>query len=80
MVITAWAAHIAPKGLPAEVYKKWVSSYARVAASKEWEELCVRSGSNASPDCVGEEAVKFLDKDAEMQRPILEEIGAGQKK
>jgi len=80
MVITAWSAHLAPKGLPADVYKKWLTAYAKVAASKEWEERSLKSASNASPECVGEEAVKFLDKDAEIQRPILEEIGTGKKK
>jgi hypothetical protein len=34
----------------------------------------------ASPEYVGEAAAKFLDRDAEIQRPILEEIGVTKKK
>jgi len=74
MVLTSWAAYVAPKGLPAEISKKLLSTYVKVASSKEWKDWCATRGSIPTPEYVGEGAVKFLDQDAEMQKPILEAI------
>jgi len=79
IVLSAWAAGVAPKGLPPEVYQKIISTTRKVAESKEWRDYCVATGSVASPEYVGEAAAKFLDRDAEIQRPILEEIGVTKK-
>lgn len=79
MVVTGWAGIVAPKGLPSDVYRKLVSIHAKVAGSKGWQDYCTATGTMAYPEYAGEEAVKFLDQDAEIQRPILEEIGAVQK-
>jgi len=74
MVLTSWAAYVAPKGLPAEISKKLLSAYVKVASSQAWKDWCATKGSIPTPEYVGEGAVKFLDQDAEMQRPILEAI------
>ena len=74
IVLTSWVAHLAPKGLPTEVSRKLLSTYSKVASSREWKEWCAAKGSIPSPEYVGEAAGKFLDQDAEMQRPILESI------
>ncbi len=74
MVLTSWVAHLAPKGLPAEVSKKLLSTYGKVASSREWKDWCAAKGSIPSPEYVGGGTNKFLDQDAEMQRPILESI------
>jgi putative tricarboxylic transport membrane protein len=80
MVLNAWAAHVAPKGLPPEVHKRLTEAHAKVAASREFGEICARTGSIPTPENVGQQAVKFLDDDAEMQRPILEELGVVKEK
>lgn len=80
MVMNGWIAYVAPKGLPQEVYKKLVAASAKVAATKEYVEENAKTGSITTPDCIGQEAVKFLDEDAANQRPILEELGAAKDK
>lgn len=45
---------------------------AHESSSKEWRKWCEQKGSVSTPQYVGEEATKFLDRDAEIQRPILE--------
>ena len=80
IVLSAWAAGVAPKGLPPEVSQKLISAAKKVAESKEWRDYCVMAGSMATPEYVGEGVMKFLDQDAEIQRPILEEIGAAKSK
>jgi tripartite-type tricarboxylate transporter receptor subunit TctC len=76
MVMMAWGAALAPKGLPSDIYKKLTSAHAKVAGSKAWQDFCKATASVESPEYTGEGAVKFLDQDAEMQKPILEEINA----
>jgi len=71
----SWTCHIGPKGIPAEVMQKLHSAFRKLAATPEWREWCAAKGSIPSPELVGEEAVKFMDRDAELQRPILEELG-----
>jgi hypothetical protein len=51
-----------------------------VAATKEYMEENNKTGSINTPECIGPEAVKFLDEDAGKQRPILEELGAAKDK
>jgi len=80
IVLSAWAAGVAPKGLPPEVSQKLILAAKKVAESKEWRDYCVMAGSMATPEYVGEGVMKFLDQDAEIQRPILEEIGAAKSK
>ena len=75
IVLSSWAAGVAPKGLPPEVSQKLIAATKKVAESKEWRDYCVMAGSMATPEYVGEGVMKFLDQDAEIQRPILEEIG-----
>ena len=79
IVMSGWAAGVAPKGLPPEVSQKLFSASRKVAESKEWRDYCILTGGMATPEYVGEGVMKFLDQDAEMQRPILEEIGAAKK-
>jgi tripartite-type tricarboxylate transporter receptor subunit TctC len=79
MVVMGWAAILAPKGLPADIYKKLLSAHAKVVGTKVWQDFCKATGSVAYPEYTGEGAIKFLDQDAEIQRPILEEIGAVKK-
>jgi tripartite-type tricarboxylate transporter receptor subunit TctC len=74
MVMNSWVAHLAPKGLPAEVSKKLLSTYSKASSTREWKEWCTAKGSIPSPEYVGKAAAKFLDQDAEIQRPILESI------
>jgi tripartite-type tricarboxylate transporter receptor subunit TctC len=76
LVLAGWSAHVAPKGHSPEVLKKLLAFHAKVAASKDWADWCATAGTIASPECVGKEAIRFLDKDGELQRPILEELGA----
>jgi tripartite-type tricarboxylate transporter receptor subunit TctC len=71
----SWTCHIGPNGLPAEVMKKLHSLFKKLAATPEWRDWCAAKGSIPSPELVGEEAAKFIDQDAELQRPILEELG-----
>ncbi len=75
----SWTCHIGPKGLPGDVTKKLHSVFKKLAATPEWAEWCATKGSVPSPALVGDEAVKFMDQDAEMQRPILEELGVAKK-
>lgn len=74
MVIDAWGCYVAPKGLPPDIYKKLLSAFSKAAASKEWRSWCSSKATIAAPEYVAEEAVKFLDRDAEKVRPILESI------
>jgi len=71
MVIDAWGCYVAPKGLPPDIHKKLLSAFSAAAASKEWRHWCTSKATIAAPEYVGEEAVKFLDRDAEKVRPIL---------
>ncbi len=81
IVLSAWAAGVAPKGLPPEVVQRIDSATKKVAESKEWRDYCITSGSVATPEYVGGEGVvKFLDRDAQIQQPILEELGLIKKK
>ncbi len=80
MVLNAWAAYVAPKGLPAEVYQKLIAAFTKAAASREAIDLAAKTGALPTPDYVGKAAVKFLDEDAEMQRPILETLGVAKGK
>ena len=80
MVLTGWAALLAPKGLPSDIYKKLLSAHAKIVGTKAWQDFCKATGSAAYPEYTGDGAVKFLDRDTEIQRPILEEIGAVQGK
>lgn len=79
MVVMGWAAILAPKGLPADIYKKLLSAHAKIVGTKAWQDFCKATGSVGYPEYTGEGAIKFLDQDAEFQRPILEEIGAVKK-
>jgi tripartite-type tricarboxylate transporter receptor subunit TctC len=74
IVLTSWVAHIAPKGLPAEVYKRLLSAYQNNASSQEWRDWCAQKGSIPSPENLGEGGAKFLDQDGEIQRPVLEAL------
>lgn len=80
MVVTGWAAILAPKGLPSDIHKKLLSAHAKIVGMKAWQDFCKVTGSVGSPEYTGEGAIKHLDQDAEIQRPILEEIGAVQSK
>ncbi len=80
IVVSAWSAGLAPKGLPQEVSHKIVSAAKKVAESREWRDYCVLSGAVPTPEYVGDGIMKFLDRDADIQRPILEEIGMLKKK
>jgi tripartite-type tricarboxylate transporter receptor subunit TctC len=80
MVLNAWAAYVAPKGLPAEVYQKLIAAFTKAGASREAIDLAAKTGALPTPDYVGKAAVKFLDEDAEMQRPILETLGVAKGK
>ncbi len=71
MVMDAWGCYVAPKGLPPEISKKLLSAFSSAAASKEWRNWCTSKATIAAPEYVGEEAVKFLDRDADKVRPIL---------
>jgi len=76
MVVMGWAAFLAPKGLPPDIYKKLLAAHAKIVGTKAWQDFCKATGSVGYPEYTGEGAIKFLDRDAELQRPILEEIGA----
>jgi tripartite-type tricarboxylate transporter receptor subunit TctC len=80
MVVTGWASMLAPKGLPPDIYKKLISAHAKIVGTKAWQDFCKSTGSVGYPEYSGEGAIKFLDQDAEIQRPILEEIGVVQSK
>jgi len=71
MVIEAWGAYVAPKGLPPDIYQKLLSAFGKAASSQEWRAWCTNKATMAAPEYIGEEAVKFLDRDAEKMRPIL---------
>jgi len=79
IVLNGWSGYIAPKGLPRDVYSKIISAFKKVASSKDWIDYNDSMGSKASPEYLGEGGIKFLDEDAEIQRPVLEEIGAAKK-
>jgi len=74
MVIASWAAHVAPKGLPQDVYGKLTEAYRKAAQSKEWQDWCAQKGSIPTPEYIGKGGIQFLDSDAERQKPILETI------
>jgi len=74
MISTSGVIILAPKNLPPEVLKRLTSAFAKVTASKEWADWCASRFNVPQPKLVGEEASKFLDQDAEMQRPILETL------
>jgi tripartite-type tricarboxylate transporter receptor subunit TctC len=76
MVVMGWAAILAPKGLPTDIYKKLIAAKAKIVGTKAWQDFCKTTGSVGYPEYTGEGAIKFLDHDAELQRPILEELGA----
>jgi tripartite-type tricarboxylate transporter receptor subunit TctC len=80
MEVMGWASLLAPKGLPSDIYKKLLSAHAKVVGLKGWQDFCKATGSVAYPEYTGEGAIKYMDQDAELQRPILEEIGAVQSK
>jgi tripartite-type tricarboxylate transporter receptor subunit TctC len=71
MVIDAWGSYVAPKGLQPDIYKKLLSAFSKASSSKEWQNWCASKATLAAPEYIGEEAVKFLDRDAEKVRPIL---------
>ena len=79
MVVSGWAAILAPKGLPSDIYKKLLDAHAKVVGLKAWQDFCTATGSVGYPEYTGEGAIKFMDQDAEIQKPILEEIGAVKK-
>jgi tripartite-type tricarboxylate transporter receptor subunit TctC len=79
MVVSGWAAILAPKGLPSDINKKLLAVHAKIVGMKEWQDFCKATGSVGYPEYTGGGAIKFLDQDAEIQKPILEEIGAVKK-
>jgi tripartite-type tricarboxylate transporter receptor subunit TctC len=74
MVIESWGAYVAPKGLPPEVNMKLTSAFAKASGSKEWRDWCIKEATEASPEYVGQSAVKYLDQNGEMLAPILKDI------
>lgn len=66
--------YVAPKGLPPDIYKKLLSAFSKAISSEKWRDWCAIKASTATPEYVGEAAVKLMDQDAEMQRPILESL------
>ncbi|MEW6184606.1 MAG: tripartite tricarboxylate transporter substrate binding protein [Thermodesulfobacteriota bacterium] len=79
MIVSGWASILAPKGLPPDIYKKLVAAHAKLVGITEWQDFCNATGSVGYPEYTGEGAIKFMDQDAEIQKPILEEIGAVKK-
>jgi len=71
MAIEAWGAYVAPKGLPPDINKRLLSAFGKAASSQEWRAWCASKATMAAPEFIGEEAAKFLDRDAEKVRPIL---------
>jgi tripartite-type tricarboxylate transporter receptor subunit TctC len=65
---------LGPKKLPQEIYERLTSIFAKVTGSQEWVNWCTSRFNTPTPNLVGEEAAKFLDWDAEEQRPILETL------
>jgi tripartite-type tricarboxylate transporter receptor subunit TctC len=74
MVIESWGAYVAPKGLSPEVKKKLISVFTKASDSKEWRGWCIKEATEATPEYVGDAAVKYLDKNGEMLAPILKDI------
>jgi tripartite-type tricarboxylate transporter receptor subunit TctC len=73
-IFGVWQAYVAPKGLPEEVYKRLVEAFRRAASSPEYHQWCIANGRTPSPQYQGEEGVNFLDRDLEIERPILESM------
>jgi tripartite-type tricarboxylate transporter receptor subunit TctC len=74
MVSTTGVIILGPKKLPQEIYKRLTSTFAKVTGSQEWADWCTSRFNTPTPTLVGEEAAKFLDQEAEEQRPILETL------
>ncbi len=74
MVSTTGVIILSPKNLPPEIYKRLTSAFAKVTGSQDWATWCTSRFNTPTPHLVGEEAAKFLDQEAEEQRPILETL------
>jgi len=72
----SWQCYLAPKGLPSEIYERLKQAFYRTANSQEYRQWCLKNARIPTPEYIGEKAIKFLDEDREVQKPILEEIGA----
>lgn len=68
--------YVAPKGLPPAIYQKLLSAFSKAISSEEWRNWCTSKASMATPEYIGQAAVKLMDEDADMQRPILESLKA----
>ncbi len=69
-----WQAFVAPKGLPKDVYGRLVDAFRKAASSTEYQKWCILNGRTPTPQYQGEDGVKFLDRDLEIERPILESM------
>jgi len=74
MVSTSGVIILGPKKLPQDIYKRLTFAFAKVTGSQEWADWCASRFNTPMPNLVGEEAAKFLDQEAEAQRPILETL------
>lgn len=67
LTLTVWRGIAAPKGLPADVEKRWVDAIKQIVADGSYEETARNLGTQVSP-LYGDELDAFIDQSAEVMR------------
>ncbi|NRB57807.1 MAG: tripartite tricarboxylate transporter substrate binding protein [Salinicola sp.] len=67
LTLTVWRGIAAPKGLPADVEKRWVEAIKQIVADGSYEETAGNLGTQVSP-LYGDELDAFIDQSAEVMR------------
>jgi len=69
-----WSVFVAPKGLPRDVKDRLLKYLRDVGTTPEWAKWCASKGSIPTPDYLGDKCVEVMDKEAQLQAPVLLEI------
>ncbi|KAA0016040.1 tripartite tricarboxylate transporter substrate binding protein [Salinicola corii] len=67
LTLTVWRGIAAPKGLPADVEKRWVEAIKQIVADGSYEETAKNLGTQVSP-LYGDELDAFIDQSADVMR------------
>ncbi|WP_157958151.1 MULTISPECIES: Bug family tripartite tricarboxylate transporter substrate binding protein [Salinicola] len=67
LTLTVWRGIAAPKGLPADVEKRWVDAIKQIVADGSYEQTAENLGTQVSP-LYGDELDAFIDQSAEVMR------------
>lgn len=67
LTLTVWRGIATPKGIPADVEKKWVDAIKQIVADGSYEETAKNLGTQVSP-LYGDELDEFIDHSADVMR------------